>query len=259
MNVLSKLRSVFFAFVALGITLFLPGCLQVEQVIKVKPDGSGTVTVSIVMTNEGIKAMAEFAKQSGGEAKSPVDELASEEKAREQAKALGEGVKFEKVEKIKNAIGEGAKMTFSFTDVTKLKPSMDMGDGGAEKEPAASFEFTKGSPAKLVMKMIRKKAGAAPDVPDTDDSQFQEAAKMMKGMKLTMYIEVDGQITESDAAHREGSRVTFAEVPFDEILKSPEKFKAMNKAGEWSEAVKVIKEIPGVKVEPKDTVTIQFK
>lgn len=264
MNLLSKFRSVLAALAAVCTTLFLSGCLQVEQIIKVKPDGSGTITMTVVMTNEALKAMAEFSKQGGGDAKSPVDELASEDKAKEQAKKLGEGVKFEKVEKIKNATGEGAKMTFSFTDVTKLKPSMDMqdmGEGGGESSDAAmSFEFTKGSPAKLVVKTLHKKGGdAKPDAPEADDAQFQQAAQMMKGMKLTMAIEVEGQLVETDAAHRAGSRLIFAEVPFDELLKDPAKFKAMNKAGEWADAVKVLKEVPGVKVEPKETVTIQFK
>jgi hypothetical protein len=266
MQFLAKLRSVLAAVVAFSVTLFLTGCLQVEQVIKVKPDGSGTITMSIVMTKEALAMMKELSKQGGGDAKSPLDELASEEKAKEQAAKFGEGVKFEKVEKISNNVGEGAKMTFSFTDITKVKPSMDMNDmgpGGGEKEKdaAMAFEFTKGSPAKLVIKTVHQKGGKEENKPDdpTDGAEFAQAAQMMKGMKLTMAVEVEGQITDSDAAHRAGSRVTFAEVPFDEILKDPAKFKAMNKAGEWSEAVKVLKEIPGVKVEPKETVTVQFK
>jgi hypothetical protein len=265
MRFLAKLRSVLAAVVAFSVTLFLTGCLQVEQVIKVKADGSGTVTMTIIMTKEALAMMKEFSKQGGGDAKSPVDELASEEKAKEQAEKLGEGVKFEKVEKIKNDIGEGAKMTFSFTDISKLKPSMDMGDmgpggGEKEKEAAMAFEFTKGSPAKLVVKTLHQKGDKEnkPDDP-TDNAEFAQAAQMMKGMKLTMAIEVEGQITETDAAHRAGSRITFAEVPFDEILKDQAKFKAMSKAGEWAEAVKVLKAIPGVKVEPKETVTVQFK
>jgi len=35
--------------------------------------------------------------------------------------------------------------------------------------------------------------------------------------------------------------------------------KAMDKAGGWNEALKVLKEIPGVVVEPKETVTVKIK
>lgn len=265
MNFLAKLRAKVAALAALTVTFLLTGCLQVEQLIKLKADGSGSIVMTVVMTKEALAMMKEFSKQGGGDAKSPVDEMANEEKAKEQAKKLGEGVKFESVEKIKNDIGEGVKMTFSFADITKLKPNLDMqdmggGGGDAEKEAAMTFEFTKGSPAKLVVKTVHKKSAKA-DKPDdsTDSAEFAQAAQMMKGMKLTMAIEAGSTITESDGAHRIGNRVVFAEVPFDEILKDQARFKAMSRAGDWSEAVKVLKEVPGVKVEPKEAVTIQFK
>jgi hypothetical protein len=264
MKFFAQLRSVLAAVVALSLTFFLTGCLQVEQIIKLKPDGTGTITMTIVMTKEALAMMKEFSKQGVGEAKSAIDEMVNEEKAKEQAAKLGEGVKFEKVEKIKNDIGEGAKMTFSFSDITKLKPSMDMqdmgGEGGEAKDAAMVFEFTKGSPAKLVVKTVHKKDDKA-NKPDNepDGAELAQAAQMMKGMKLTMVLEVEGTIKQTDAAHRVGSRITFAEVPFDDILKDPAKFKAMNKAGAWADAVKVLKEMPGVKVEPKETVTIEFQ
>ena len=176
---------------------------------------------------------------------------------------------FQKVEKVKNDVGEGAKVTFAFTDITKVKADLDMQDlnpraqavGGEDDKDkdTVAFDFAKGSPAKLTVKMTHKSRAKDDDGPDpTEGPQFAQAAQMMKGMKMTMAIEVEGKIADTDAAHRDGSRVTLAEVPFDGLLKDPSKFKALNKAKEWPEALKVLKEVPGVKVEPKDAVTIQF-
>ncbi len=262
MHFLSKFRMVLTVFLALSVSFFFTGCFQVEQVIKVKPDGSGTIELSVVITTEALAAMKELSKDAPGGPKNPLDEMTSEEKGKEQAGNLGEGVTFVKTEKLKTAAGEGVKMIFSYTDVTKLKPNMDMqgGPGGGAKEPALTFDFTKGSPATLVIKTVHEK-GDKPAKPDEDpsDDEFKQASQMMKGMKLTMAVEAVGAISETDAAHRTGNRVTLAEVPFDEILKDKAKFKAMNKAGGWADAVKVLKEIPGVKVDPKETITIKFQ
>jgi len=76
---------------------------------------------------------------------------------------------------------------------------------------------------------------------------------------MTIAVEVAGEITESDAAHRAGSRVTLAEIPFDEVMKSKDAFIKMSKAGNWADRLTVLKEIPGVKVDPKETITIKFK
>ena len=83
--------------------------------------------------------------------------------------------------------------------------------------------------------------------------------QMMKGMKISVFVNIEGTITETDAAHRDGSRITLAVVPFDEVLKDPKKMKAMDKADGWNDALKVLKEIPGVVVEPKETVTVKIK
>jgi hypothetical protein len=256
MQSIAKFRSVLAAFFALSVTFFLTGCFQIEQVIKVKADGSGTMVMSIVVTKEGLTAMRELSKDAPGGAKDPIDDMMNEDKIKEQAGKLGEGVTYVKAEKIKNDVGEGVRMTFKFDDITKVKPSMDT-DGGGSGEAAVTFEFTKGDPASLVIKAAHggdKKPDQAPD-----DAQFEQAKQFMKGMKMTIAVEVDGEITESDAAHRAGSRVTLAEVPFDEVMKSKDAFMNMSKAANWAERIKVLKEIPGVKVDPKDTITIKFK
>jgi hypothetical protein len=258
MQLFTRVRSALAAFAALTVALFLTGCLQVEQLIKVKPDGSGTITLTVVMTKEAIALMKQGA---GGGAGNPLDEMANEDKAKEQAKKLGEGVTFEKIEKIKNDVGEGARTVYRFTDITKVKANMEMedGPGGGGDKDGIAFAFTKGSPAKLVVNISHKKAEGGNDAPDADLGASPEAAQMMKGMKMTMALEVEGTITDTDAAHRAGSRVTLAEIPFDEIIKDPAKFKAMSKAKAWVDQLTLLKGVAGVKVEPKETVTVQFK
>lgn len=263
MKFIAKLRTM---LAVLSVTLLFTGCFQVEQVINIKPDGSGTIVMTAIITNEALKQMEEMSKLGGEKGKSPLDEMTDPAKTAAQAKKLGEGVKFEKSEKIKNGIGEGAKFTFSFPDVTKLHVDMDMnemgpgGGGDDQNKQPITFGFSNGT---LTIKSTHKKD--APAKPDDDKDDANAAAgiammqQMMKGMKITVAVNIEGTITETDAAHRDGSRITMAIVPFDEVLKDPSKLKALNKADGWDGALKILKEIPGVIVEPKETVTVKIK
>ena len=250
-------------FFALLWALFLTGCFQMEQVIRVKADGSGTISVTAVVNTDTLKQMLEMAKASGEDAKSPLDEMLDEAKAKDGEKKFGEGVKFEKLEKIKNASGEGAVVTYSFTDVTKLKVDFnlqEMGEVSEEAKEPLTFDFTKGTPATLTIKATHKAPGGEKPPEDADaDAQLAMAAQMFKGAKITVAVVVDGTITETDAAHHDTSRVTMAELPFDEVMKDLKVFKTLNAAGSWEEACQVLKTVAGVKVEPKLAVKVQFQ
>ncbi len=245
------------------VSTFVSGCLQVEQTVNLKPDGSGTIVISTVMSKETMDQI----KAMGGEGqKSPIDEMMSEEKAKEQATKMGDGVKFVKAEKIKTDKGEGAKITFSFTDINKVKMDVSLGDAAPQKDdgkPPVSFQFTKGSPAKLTMTMnhpAQDKKPAADVAEDPNEAQgLAMAQQMMKGMRITMNLNVDGTLVATNATHKDGNKITIMDIPMDELLKDPKKFKESQKAGSFTDAMSIFKDVPGLKVEAKPTVTVELK
>jgi hypothetical protein len=250
------------SLLAAFVCTFVSGCLQVEQTINLKPDGSGTIVISTVMSKE---AMDQIKAMGGEGGKNPLDEMMSEEKAKEQAEKMGEGVKFVKAEKVKTDKGEGAKITFSFADISKVKMDVNLGDAAPQKgdaKPPVSFQFTKGSPAKLTMTMNHppqdKKAADAPEDPN-EAAGFAMAQQMMKGMRITMNLNVDGTLVATNATHKDGNKITLMDVPMDELLKDPKKFKESQKAGSFTDAMSVFKDVPGLKVESKPTVTVELK
>lgn len=246
---------------------FVSGCLQVEQTVNLKPDGSGTIVISTVMSKEAMDQIAAFGGANpDNKPKSPVDEMMNEDKAKEQAGKMGEGVKFEKAEKIKTDKGEGAKLTFSFTDINKVKMDVSLGDAAPQKadgKPPVSFQFTKGSPAKLTMTMNQpqkeeKKADDAPEDPN-EAQGLAMMQQMIKGMRITMNLNVDGTLVATNATHKDGNKITIMEIPMDELLKDPKKFKASQKAGSFTDAMSILKDVPGLKMETKPNVTVEFK
>jgi hypothetical protein len=269
MHLIQRLRAVLGVLAALCLT----GCFQIEQVLNVKADGSGTVVVSITMTKEMIGQLKSLASQNGGDGKetgSPIDGMLSEDEAKAHAKEMGEGVKLEKVEAIKGGKFEGKRATYSFPDVSKLRLDVNLGDmnpqGGVtspdKEKDALTFEFSKGSPATLVINARhRKPAGKKPGQPEdpSEAAGFAMAQQFLKDTRFTVAVNFDGAITETDAAHRDGTRVIIADIAFGELLKDPVKVKGLKNAETWDEAMTLFKGIPGCRLEPKEKIQVKFQ
>jgi hypothetical protein len=80
-------------------------------------------------------------------------------------------------------------------------------------------------------------------------------------MKITVALEVQGAITETNAQYRDGSRVTLMEMDFNKLLANPEKFKQLVKQNPQSlqESKTLLKGLDGVKIESAPEVTVKFE
>ncbi len=273
--------------------LCLVGCIQVDTVVKLKPDGTGTIEETVLMSKEFVKQMemmvTQMATELGAEEKEGETakgfDMFNEDELKEKASALGEGVTYVSGKKVVTGEAEGFHATYAFTDINKLKLNQNPSDkapseaGGpgpgakGETQELIRFQFTKGSPATLVVKMPSQKPAAKPAVsekpePEEDEGmEEQDAAamemmkQMFKGMKIAIAIEVEGSIVETNATHREGSRVTLMEIDFGKLIEDAEKFKKFaEREPETIEEVKsLMKDLPGIKVELNEQVMIKFK
>jgi hypothetical protein len=259
LNRVKLMRSLVAIAFSLVVTLLLSGCFQAEQVINVKPDGSGTVVMTIKVGKEALAQMKAFG---GADAKGdPIDQMMKKEEAEEMAKKLGEGVKLEKIETVKEGETQGKRATFSFADINKVRADMNMGPnagGGDEAKDPITFQMTKGNPASLVINCPAKKPENKPDDPQ-EDAQMAAAAAMMKDMRITVAVNIVGTIVKTDADNKDGTRITLIDLPVGEALKDVKRFKAIDRAPNWEAAAKMIKEIPGAKVESKEKISVQLK
>ena len=78
----------------------------------------------------------------------------------------------------------------------------------------------------------RDTTAAAAPLPDGPEGQMalQMMRQMFKGMHVAVEVEVEGEIIETNAGFREGSRVTLMDIQFDQILADPERFKRLASA-----------------------------
>ncbi|HEY8961078.1 MAG TPA: hypothetical protein VIM57_02670, partial [Luteolibacter sp.] len=214
----------------------------------------------------------------GGEEKDQKDPLAdmfSEDKAKTKATSLGEGVVFEKSEKIDAGGKKGARVTYKFADINKLKfkpgdAVSDMKPAGVEeanasqkKEEPVTFTYAEG---KLVIHLPQPKPGDKPKVepePNEEANAQQEAMmkQMFADMKVSVKLMADGGIASTDATHTAGNAITLMEMDFGKVVQTPGALKKLQAAQPESpeDFEKALKGIDGIKVETKPEVTVTLK
>lgn len=263
------------AFTSILVALALPGCLQSETTIHVNKDGSGTL---VEQTTLGAQMMAMLGQMAafGGEdakAKDPFAEMFSEDKAKARAAKIGEGVTFEKSEPITVGANKGARVTYKFKDITKLKVSpgdsmneMSPAEGGeheaAKKDKPVTFALSGGVLTVSMPERDKKNEGADAAAKPEENPQMEMMMKQMLGdMKMSLKVVVDSGIAETDATNRDGNTITLVDLEMGKVLENPEAFKKLNSVGQDDPqaAMEVLKGMNGVKMEVKPKITVKLK
>lgn len=268
------------------IALALPGCLQNETTIHLNKDGSGTLIDETLLGAQMLAMMDQMLAGFGGGGadkpkEDPTKQMFSEDKAKKRAAELGEGVTFVKSEPLEKNGAKGARTTYAFKDINKLKVSTGdsmqnmskMGPMGEAPAPAAKkqepigFAFANG---KLTIKMPEPEKPAAPEAPaaegpgkpDMDTPEAQAMMKQMMGdMKMSLKIVCDSGIAETNASNKDGNTITLFEMDMGKLMENPETFKKLSSVDQKdpAAAMEAMKNIKGVKVETKKEVTVTVK
>lgn len=242
------------------------GCFQGQRTIRVKADGSGTITDTLVL-GEQMKAMMAMADAQPKDKEAQAKEKAKNEAA---AQAMGAGVTFVSEEKT----ATGIKSVFAFKDISTVKvgvsPGPDSGDsGGEKKEQPLTFKLARQG-SKSVLTVVQpqpvKAEAAASDVPagqgmqDMGMAMWSMMKPMMKGLVIKTVLEVDGALVKTNSPYAAGSAVTLLELDFDKITADDANFKKFTKAGEDPSTLdpKLLQGVKGIKVSPATEITVEF-
>jgi len=280
----------------LCILILLTGCIDSLTVISIRKDGSGTLTETIYL-DQSMKAMMEgMAAQMGAEdteTEEDEDKSIDVEKYKEKAAKMGEGVEFVSAKEVTRKDGSvGTKVKYSFTDIRKLnlkvKPDNPAGDQMAgmvdaeasedEEEDPIRFDFIEGKNPKLVIHMPRdEEENVEVDVEpseeiEEDDSQEAAAGMAMmkmflQGFRIRILVKPSkAQIKETNATFvksKDGKKlVTLLDMKLGEILtneKYAKEFEGLSKTKNMNKALEMMKEIPGLEIEPQERVEITLK
>lgn len=265
--------------VVLIATTGLTACLNSTTLVKVKPDGSGTVEQTTLVNMNSMRGM--MGARGGGQVDGPMMNRADLERT---AQRMGEGVKLVSMEPVKGDNGfEGVKATFSFEDINKIQvsqgPSLSGGTGGTRSsEPTADdpvrFKLTRtGGTSTLSINFIdRPNSGGKPaatptpepgDMPDFSNPMIMNMLKaMFQGFKINIGLEVAGSIVKTNADYVTGSKLTLLELDIAELLADEAKFKTLQgKIGpdaSLSEVKPYLKDFKGIKIDGP-SITVEFR
>lgn len=268
-------------FVSLLVIVLLSGCIKVNTKINLNKDGSGTIEETFLMKNSVVNMMKEFVLAFDSTNTEEFN-LFNEEELKTKAANYGEGVEFKSGEKLTEKGFEGYKVVYSFTDINKIKinPSPEnkipFGDEFEEGEAAVmdqnlKFSFTKGNPSTLVINFPQPDkfedqtaqedtSNAALQDSTFDADALQKAIELFDGMRISVLMNFDGNINSTDATYVDGSKLTLLDIDFSEIIKHKDIFEKLQKSKpETMEQFKeIIGDIPGIKIETKEKVTVKF-
>ncbi len=260
--------------------VFLSGCIDYSSTVKLNKDGSGTIEETVLMSNMMTQMMKSFS-QSSNDSTSNQNEfsLLDEDQLIQQAKEMGNGVKFLNAEEVTLDGKEGYKAYYSFDNIESLKLS----DNPQEKIPAddmmmeeeteetpenITFSFTKGNPASLEIIFPQEDENTEEvmdsldlGIDSTDAQMMGEQMKMfMKDFRVSMKLQVNGDIEETNAEYVDGNTITMFEMDFATLMKFPEKYEKFQKINPNSiyEIKDLLGDVPGFKLELNRKVYVKF-
>lgn len=249
--------------------LVMWACMEGERVIRVNPDGSGTIVDTVRL---GEQARVMLAGLDEADKSTPAEKRAKKEaQLRERAAAMGEGVTFVSWEP---SVKDGPeKVTYAFKDVTKLRieatPDSSGDSSKSEKKDPLTFRLArKGDRSVLTVAGAAPKPGEKKEPKaegDETSAQMQAQAMammkvMLKGLKMTSVVEVNGRLVRSSSPHVQGSRVTLLQIDFDKVAADEENLKRFAAAGDDPKSMDAtaLKGIKGVTFNPEPEITIEF-
>ena len=253
----------------------LASCFQNETVVHLNKDGSGTVTEETAFGPQSIEMLTQLATLGGGAGGDPLANLVSEEKAKQRATMLGEGVTFEKVEPVSKDGFKGGKVTYRFADINKLKLSADASAKNAIPEmPGAppqakkestpmTFAYADGKLAISLPEPQKQEAPAAeaPQPGEIGPDEEAQAKAVMAGMKIAVKLVIEPGISETDATHVDGNTIVLTEMDFGKMVEKPGAIQKLAQIGQGNPdaALEAMKQMDGVKVETKREIKVTVK
>lgn len=277
------------------VSLVLGGCIQSSTLVKLMPDGSGTIEQTVTMSAQAMAQLtalaamgeqkdAKGAKESkeakeAKEAKDQTNELTkdpfSEADARAAVAKMGEGVTFVSSEKIDTPDRKGRRAIYAFKDIRKLSlqemnaPS-DAAAGGADvapKDPPVTFKFEQLPGGHGLLTIVNgaaaKAAASLPEKPQTslNSDENVQAMQMMKalmgGLKVDIAIQV-GKLVKTNIPYVNGGTVTLLSMDFDKALAEPKLLEKLQQAKTLADTKAALNGAQGFKVNLDPELKIEF-
>ena len=244
------------------LTLTFMGCINIHETIHVKKNGSGTITVRMLIstymkqTAENMGNMMQDNTDDNDQENAEKSEMFSLNEMKRRGEEFGEGITFISSKPIKTQEMEGFEIVYSFKDIRKLNGNIfsnnfddEESDGDVENdaEPVKKtkmFSFKKGHTSQLKIEWDTEdeKTENSSEKTNQHSSHKNQAnmnnpmmqgmgnfmSQMFKGFKIKYDIVFDGKIVKTNANFKEGNKITLLSLDFENLMKHPNDFSKLN-------------------------------
>jgi hypothetical protein len=262
--------------------LFFSGCIEITTLIKLDNTGAGTLEETVLINKDIADMIRQFAESMPPDSGKENEEfsLFDEEDLRSQSISFGEGVQYVSGKPLLEDKREGFTAIYSFSSINNLRVNQNPnskipleaveGENEEVEEELVDFEFLKGNPSELKITFVEPALGDTTELNDTSvvvqdssvtDTTFNQVVNMMKDMKISLELETEGDVVETNATHRTGNRITLFDIDFNQLLSNTEKLEQFKNAEpqNFEQFKELVKDIPGIKVELNQPVIVKFK
>lgn len=263
-------------FVCVVASAALAGCFQSSTLVKLNPDGSGTIEQTMTMNAQTLAQLSAFSSmadankdKNGKSASKDLTDPFSEADARAEAAKMGEGVTFVSSQKIENGQFTGRKAVYAFKDVRKLAinevNAPDSGSTGMTTktdDPPMRFTFKQLPNGNGLLTIDNASAKNGSGLPGAGgDASNPQAMQMMKtflqGMKIDIALQV-GRVVRTNIPYVQGGTVTLLNMDFDKLLADPAAFDRIQQAKTPEETRAAMKNVQGLQVNLDPQLTLEF-
>ena len=246
-------------------TMVLTGCVDVNVAIKINPDGSGTVTETVLVKSDiGIKSNG---KPTHLQAK-PLDDSAV------ASKIISYGGQVNLISNLALNAGEkvGYRAVFGFDDINKLKVPIDP----KNKKDFYTFQQTQGNTTRLniystldwlaesnIEPKADEKALSEAIVKDPKlNKQFNRVFKNLEDASFKIHVEFAGKIIKSNAMYQQGQIINLIFMDLNKIRHSTdldELITIQNMGQKPTREQFMSKQIPGMEVDFQKEISIEYQ
>jgi hypothetical protein len=267
--------------------LALSACLNTSTLIRVAPDGSGTIEQTLLFNIKAVEnAFAGMGFKPTGTSSSRSGPNLDEASMKKAAESLGNGITLVSVTPVRQASGyEGVTARFRFEDITTLDtsdflmpgPAKDMAPGpgagagrsGSRDRVRFAMQRTPGGTSILTATFDDTTSGSGQPKnkntagPGLDDPEVRQMVKtLFKGFRIGIDLEIIGQMVRADADHVNGKRITLAEIDMEELLRNGDKLNSLDKVLGPDASITAMRphlsKIKGLKIN-QPVVTVEFR
>ena len=256
----------------------LSGCFQFRTLLRLAPDGTGTIEESVLLSDLIRSMMPADSTQA----------LYDEAAVRARADSFGTGVRFVRVDTVSEGGFSGYRAVYAFDDVNAvrllpgdgeaigLSEGNDEGDGPTSAIPALAFDYAPGRSLRVTIPREETAEDAAPldsaavaAAAEEVRQQVQEAALargFLEDARLAVAVALPAPVAETDARYVEDGVLTLVDLNFGaflDLMEDDPVLAARLQMAETEEdreaALRALNEYEGLRFEPQEEVTVTFE